>query len=34
MELRLYKDGDHRLLAYSEEMAEAACNFFARHAAS
>ena len=31
MELRLYKDGDHRLLAYKEEMAEAACNFFARY---
>jgi uncharacterized protein len=32
LELRLYKNGDHRLLAYSEEMAETACSFFARHA--
>jgi uncharacterized protein len=31
MELRLYKDGDHRLLAYREEMAEAACHFFSRY---
>jgi pimeloyl-ACP methyl ester carboxylesterase len=30
VELRLLKDGDHRLLAYKEEMAEAACAFFAR----
>jgi pimeloyl-ACP methyl ester carboxylesterase len=30
IELRLYKDGDHRLLRYKEEMAEAACAFFAR----
>jgi alpha-beta hydrolase superfamily lysophospholipase len=30
IELRLYKDGDHRLLGYKEEMAEAACAFFAR----
>jgi pimeloyl-ACP methyl ester carboxylesterase len=28
IELRLYKDGDHRLLKYKEEMAEAACEFF------
>ena len=31
MELRLYKNGDHRLLSYRHEMAEAACEFFARH---
>ena len=30
IELRLYKDGDHRLLKYKEEMAEAACAFFGR----
>jgi hypothetical protein len=30
LELRLFKGGDHRLLAYKEEMAEAACEFFAR----
>jgi pimeloyl-ACP methyl ester carboxylesterase len=30
VELRLYKNGDHRLLAHSEEMAESACEFFAR----
>jgi alpha-beta hydrolase superfamily lysophospholipase len=30
MELRLYKDGDHRLMAYKDEMAEAACEFFSR----
>jgi pimeloyl-ACP methyl ester carboxylesterase len=30
IELRLYKDGDHRLLKYKEEMAEAACDFFGR----
>jgi alpha-beta hydrolase superfamily lysophospholipase len=30
IELRLYKDGDHRLLTYKEEMAEAACGFFGR----
>jgi pimeloyl-ACP methyl ester carboxylesterase len=30
IELRLYKNGDHRLLAYKDEMAEAACAFFAR----
>jgi pimeloyl-ACP methyl ester carboxylesterase len=31
IELRLYKSGDHRLLAYKDEMAEGACAFFARH---
>jgi len=31
IELRLYKDGDHRLLDYKDEIAEAACDFFARH---
>jgi pimeloyl-ACP methyl ester carboxylesterase len=30
IELRLYKDGDHRLLAFKDEMAEAACSFLAR----
>ncbi len=30
MELRLFKNGDHRLLSYKDEMAEAACEFFAR----
>jgi uncharacterized protein len=30
IELRLLGDGDHRLLAYAEEMAEEACRFFAR----
>jgi pimeloyl-ACP methyl ester carboxylesterase len=30
LELRLFKDGDHRLLAHAEEMAESACRFFAR----
>lgn len=30
VELRLYRDGDHRLVAYKEEMAEAACCLFAR----
>jgi pimeloyl-ACP methyl ester carboxylesterase len=30
IELRLYKDGDHRLLKYKDEMAEAACGFFGR----
>jgi pimeloyl-ACP methyl ester carboxylesterase len=30
IELRLYKDGDHRLLKYKEEMADAACAFFGR----
>ncbi len=32
IELRLYKDGDHRLLSYRDELAEAACEFFARQA--
>lgn len=31
IELRLLKDGDHRLTAYREPIAEAACEFFARH---
>jgi alpha-beta hydrolase superfamily lysophospholipase len=30
VELRLLKDGDHRLLNYQDEIAEAACDFFAR----
>lgn len=30
LELRLYKDGDHRLVDRKEEMAESACAFFAR----
>src|SRR5262249_31686562 len=30
LELRLYKAGDHRLLAQKDEMAEAACDFFAK----
>jgi alpha-beta hydrolase superfamily lysophospholipase len=30
LELRLYRDGDHRLLARKDEMAEAACRFFER----
>jgi pimeloyl-ACP methyl ester carboxylesterase len=29
MQLRIYKDGDHRLLVYSAEIAESACAFFA-----
>ncbi len=33
-ELRLYKNGDHRLLAYKDEIAEAACAFFARWTAT
>jgi pimeloyl-ACP methyl ester carboxylesterase len=32
IELRLIKNGDHRLLAYKDVMAEAACEFFARTA--
>ncbi len=28
VELRLYKDGDHRLVDRKDEMAEAACGFF------
>ncbi|HMP60585.1 MAG TPA: alpha/beta fold hydrolase [Gemmatales bacterium] len=31
LELRLYKDGDHRLVEDKEEMAEAACELFARY---
>jgi uncharacterized protein len=31
IELRIYKDGDHRLLDRKDEMAEAACDLFARH---
>jgi pimeloyl-ACP methyl ester carboxylesterase len=30
IEVRLFKSGDHRLLAYKNEMAEAACEFFSR----
>jgi pimeloyl-ACP methyl ester carboxylesterase len=30
VELRLLKDGDHRLLHYQHEIAEAACDFFTR----
>lgn len=30
LELRLYRDGDHRLLPRKDEMAEAACAFFGR----
>ncbi|MCS6976840.1 MAG: lysophospholipase [Gemmatales bacterium] len=30
MELRLYKDGDHRLTDRKEELAESACEFFQR----
>jgi pimeloyl-ACP methyl ester carboxylesterase len=30
IELRLFKDGDHRLTAFKEEIAEAACRFFER----
>jgi alpha-beta hydrolase superfamily lysophospholipase len=30
IELSLLKDGDHRLTAYKEEIAEAACAFFGR----
>jgi uncharacterized protein len=29
VELHLFKDGEHRLLPYKEEMAEAICRFFA-----
>ena len=32
IEIRLYRDGDHRLMTRADEMAEAACTFFARHA--
>lgn len=34
IELRLYKDGDHRLVDRKEEMAEAACEFIARQSRS
>jgi pimeloyl-ACP methyl ester carboxylesterase len=30
IELRLFKDGDHRLTAIKEQIAESACAFFAR----
>jgi pimeloyl-ACP methyl ester carboxylesterase len=30
IELHLYKDGDHRLLKYKEDMAESACGFFGK----
>jgi pimeloyl-ACP methyl ester carboxylesterase len=30
VELRLLKDGDHRLLNYQDEIAEATCRFFTR----
>jgi pimeloyl-ACP methyl ester carboxylesterase len=30
VELHLYKDGDHRLLAHKDDLAELACAFFAR----
>jgi hypothetical protein len=30
LELRLYRNGDHRLLERKDEMAEAACAFFGR----
>jgi alpha-beta hydrolase superfamily lysophospholipase len=33
VEVRLFKDGDHRLLALADEMAEEACRFFQRHGA-
>jgi pimeloyl-ACP methyl ester carboxylesterase len=31
VEVRLFKQGDHRLLAFKDEIAEAACQFLARH---
>jgi pimeloyl-ACP methyl ester carboxylesterase len=31
IEVRLFKDGDHRLSGLHDEIAEAACAFFARH---
>jgi pimeloyl-ACP methyl ester carboxylesterase len=31
IEFRIYKDGDHRLLNRKDEMAQAACDFFAQH---
>jgi len=30
IELRIFKDGDHRLTAYKDEIAAEACRFFAR----
>ena len=33
VELRLFRDGDHRLNLHKAEMARAACDFFARHLA-
>jgi pimeloyl-ACP methyl ester carboxylesterase len=30
IELRLFKDGDHRLVAFKDDVAESACAFFAR----
>ena len=33
VELRLFKSGDHRLTAFKDEIAEAACRFFERFAA-
>ncbi len=30
IELRLYKDGDHRLVPHKDDIAESACAFFAR----
>jgi pimeloyl-ACP methyl ester carboxylesterase len=33
VELRLFKDGDHRLQGYEHVVAEAAADFFGRHAA-
>jgi pimeloyl-ACP methyl ester carboxylesterase len=32
VEVRLFKDGDHRLQAFKDEIAEAACRFFAARA--
>ncbi|OAI46736.1 hypothetical protein AYO44_10855 [Planctomycetaceae bacterium SCGC AG-212-F19] len=34
VELHLFKDGDHRLTAHKDEIAEAACGFFAAHGAA
>lgn len=31
LELRLWRDGDHRLTTYRTEIAHEACRFFARH---
>jgi uncharacterized protein len=31
VELHLFKNGEHRLLPYAEELAETICRFFARH---